>query len=74
MMEERFLGLLDFDLKISGADYAKAYFMIRTYAHEKDRSFPLKALEVDRVLSLQHKANKVEGEAKVRYEPLLKTL
>ncbi|CAG9321372.1 unnamed protein product [Blepharisma stoltei] len=73
-MESRFLTLLDFEMKISGADYAKAYFMLRTYANEKDRSFPLKALDVEKVLNLQRNANKAEQQAKERYEALYKTL
>lgn len=72
-MECVFLTLIDYSLLLRGSDYAKYYFILRTYAEQKHRSFPVKALDVDTVRKLQN-ATKVETALKDLYrEPLHKT-
>jgi hypothetical protein len=72
-MECVFLTLIDYTLVLRGSDYAKYYFILRTYAEQKHRSFPVKALDVDTVRRLQH-ASKAETALKDLYrEPLHKT-
>jgi len=72
-MESAFLTLLDFELIVSGSDYAKIYFTLRTYATKKDQSFPLKALDVNTVLRLQHQSSKAQEDA-VKSEQLHKSM
>ena len=45
-MESTFLQLIDFSLTLQQADYAKYYFILRTFAKSKERSFQLNALDV----------------------------
>jgi hypothetical protein len=72
-MECVFLTLIDYSLVLRGSDYAKYYFILRTYAEQKHRSFPVKALDVDTVRRLQN-ASKAETALKDLYrEPLHKT-
>mmetsp|Transcript_13053 Transcript_13053/g.24380 ORF Transcript_13053/g.24380 Transcript_13053/m.24380 type:complete len:575 (+) Transcript_13053:1115-2839(+) len=72
-MECVFLTLIDYNLVLRGGDYAKYYFILRTYAEQKHRSFPVKALDVDTVRRLQN-ATKAETALKDLYrEPLHKT-
>ena len=52
-MERAFLILIEFNLKIRQSEYAHAYFLLRTYTTEKDKSAPIKFLKVDKVLELQ---------------------
>lgn len=52
-MERAFLMLIEFNLKIRQSEYAHAYFLLRTYATDKDKSAPVKFLQVGQVLDLQ---------------------
>lgn len=52
-MESAFLTLLDFELNVKSGEYARAYFLLRTFFDPKNRSFPLKALDVETVRRLQ---------------------
>jgi len=52
-MERAFLILIEFNMKIKQSEYAHAYFLLRTYATDKDKSAPVKFLQVNRVLELQ---------------------
>jgi hypothetical protein len=38
-MESTYLSLVDFSLKVSSAEYAKYYFILRTFAKTKERSY-----------------------------------
>jgi len=72
-MECVFLSLLDYSLVVRGSEYAKYYFILRTYSEQKARRFPLKALDVNTVRKLQS-AVKTEVALKDLYrEPLHKT-
>lgn len=73
-IEAAFLTLIDYQLTVPSSEYAKAYFMLRTYAVNKDKSFPLKALDVDTVLKLQKNANKIQEEVTAQIETLSKSI
>jgi hypothetical protein len=51
-MERVFLLVIDYELYIKSADYAKYYFLLRTFAESKKKSFPLRSLTLDLVLKL----------------------
>jgi len=38
-MESTFLQLIDFSVTITSADYARYYFILRTFTSEKERSY-----------------------------------
>lgn len=74
-MEMVFLGLIDYEVGIKNSDYAKYYFVMRTYAEKNNRSFPLKPMSVDTVIKLQKNADKVENELRDQHnEALYQTL
>ena len=73
-IEAAFLTLIDYQLKVSSSEYAQAYFILRTYAQDKDRSFPLKALDVEVVLRLQHNSDKKQDEVNGQMENLAKSI
>lgn len=63
-MERSFIILIDYEMNIKSGDYANAYFLLRSYTKKKDRSFPLKPLDVETVLKLQRRNQQVENIAK----------
>lgn len=74
-MEGSYLALIDFNLKVSGSEYANAYFLLRTFTKTDARSFPLRALDVETVRRLQSHANNAETCLKdIHAEALYKTL
>ena len=73
-MEGIFLNLLEFQLVVGRSEYAKYYFVLRTYAQEKDRSHTANPLDVETVLRLQHNGNKAkENLQKIHADSLYKT-
>ncbi|OMJ81898.1 hypothetical protein SteCoe_17537 [Stentor coeruleus] len=73
-IEAAFLTLIDYQLTVPSSDYAKAYFLLRTYAQNRDKSFPLKALNVEIVLKLQKNAGKKQEEINSNMENLAKSI
>ena len=73
-LEAAFLTLIDYQLKVSSAEYAQSYFLLRTYAQDKDKSFPLKALDVDVVMKLQRNSDKKQEEVNSQMENLAKSI
>ena len=73
-IEVAFLTLLDYQLKVSTSEYANAYFLLRTYAIDKDKSFPLKALDVSTVLRLQRNSTKMQEDVEAHIESLTKSI
>lgn len=57
-MERRLLEFIDYKLFIKASDYAKYYFILRTFAQKNKKSFPLKELELDRIHFLQQNQNR----------------
>ena len=74
-MELIFLSMIDYDVNIKNSDYAKYYFILRSNALKNNRSFPLKPLDVDLVLKLQHNATNAENALKEKMaDALTKTM
>lgn len=74
-MELIFLSMIDYEVNIKNSDYAKYYFALRTNAQKSNRSFPLKPLDVEVVLKLQHNSNNAEAALKEKMaESLTKTM
>lgn len=74
-MEVTFLNLVDYKVGISKSEYAKFYFLLRTFTDKKCRSFPLVPLDVDTVRKLQGAANNAEVKLReLHKENLYKTL
>jgi hypothetical protein len=72
-MEGVFLTLIDYSLVLSGSDYAKYYFILRTYAEQTHRTCCVKALDVDTVRRLQHAAKAQVALKDLYREPLNRT-
>lgn len=74
-MESVFLTILDFRLIVSGSDYANYFLILRTYAERQQRSFPLRALDVDTVRKLQSTCTRAESNFREMYrDALYKTM
>lgn len=74
-MELIFLSMIDYEVNIKNSDYAKYYFVLRTNAQKNNKSFPLKPLDVEIVLKLQHNSNNAEAALKEKMaESLTKTM
>ncbi|CAD8183203.1 unnamed protein product [Paramecium pentaurelia] len=52
-MERVFLKFIEYHLYVNSGEYAKQYFILRTYADKKQRSYALKQLDISTVLKLQ---------------------
>ncbi|CAD8167010.1 unnamed protein product [Paramecium octaurelia] len=52
-MEKVFLKLIEYHLYVNSGDYAQQYFLLRTYADKKQRSYAVKQLDIATVLRLQ---------------------
>lgn len=63
-MERLFLNIIEYDVGVKKSQYAKYYFILRTFAEKNNRSFPLKPLAVDTVRRLQSNANRAEERLK----------
>ncbi|OMJ88288.1 hypothetical protein SteCoe_9786 [Stentor coeruleus] len=74
-MEVTFLNLVDYKVGVNKSEYAKFYFLLRTFTDKKCRSFPLVPLDVDTVRKLQSSANNAETKLReIHEENLYKTL
>ena len=51
-LEKVFLNLIDFDLVIRGGEYAKYYFILKTFAAQFNSKLPMKPLSVDKMLNV----------------------
>ena len=43
---------LDYNLYIKSSDYAKYYFILRTFAEKNKKSFPLRPLDINTIMFL----------------------
>ncbi|KAM3142118.1 hypothetical protein pb186bvf_005772 [Paramecium bursaria] len=66
-LERVFLILIDYRLYVSSSDYAKYYFILRTYVEAKKKSFPLKPLDLNTIMKLQKNTLSAEYGLKVKY-------
>lgn len=74
-MEMIFLSMIDYEVNIKNSDYARYYFVMRAFSQKNNRSFPLKPLDVDVVMKLQHNSNSAENNLKEKMvESLGKTM
>lgn len=74
-MESTLLNLIDFKVGINKSEYAKFYFLLRTFSDRKSRSFPLVPLDVDTVRKVQSTNNTAESKLREVHDgDLLKTL
>jgi len=74
-LERTFLSLIDYDVVVKGSEYARYYFILRTYSEKHRAAFPLKPLDRDMVKNLQTKAEAAdkrlrEMQAKAFYRTL----
>ncbi len=74
-MESTFLNLIDFQLLVKSGEYARYYFVLRTFAKTLDCSHRLNPIGVETVLNLQRKGGNAEMSMKAMYaDSLFKTL
>ena len=73
-MEGILLNLIEFQLVVGRSEYAKYYFVLRTYAQENDRSHSANPLDLETVLRLQQNGNKAKANLeKIHADSLYKT-
>lgn len=51
-MERVFLDFIEYNLYVKSSEYAKYYFILRTFAEKNKRSFPLRALDLKTIMQL----------------------
>ena len=66
-LETVFLSLIDFDLMIRGSEYAKYYFVLKTFADSFNSTLPMGPLPVEKMSELQNNTVKAESELRDRY-------
>jgi hypothetical protein len=59
-MERIFLAFIDYNLYISSQEYAKYYFVLRSFVSKSKKSFPLRPLDLKTIIYLQRNSNKAE--------------
>jgi hypothetical protein len=71
-LEQLFLRFLDFDLMIRGTEYAKYYFIMKTFAADLSAMNsclpPIGPLTANKMSELQNNTTKVESELREKYE------
>jgi hypothetical protein len=60
-LEQVFLRLIDFDLVIRGAEYAKYYFILKTFSKNFNSVLPMGPLRVEQMQELQNNTVKAES-------------
>lgn len=60
-LEKVFLSLIDFDLIIRGSEYAKYYFILKTFASKFHGALPIPPLTADKMSELQNNTVKAES-------------
>ena len=66
-IEAVFLEMIDFDLVIRGAEYAKYYFILKTFAEKFNSTLPMGPLGVEDMKVLQNHTAKAESELREKY-------
>jgi hypothetical protein len=66
-LEQVFLRLLDFDLVIRGAEYAKFYFVLKTFSKNFNSVLPMGPLSIDQMQNLQNNTAKAELQLREKY-------
>ena len=70
-LEKVFLQIIDFDLVIKGSEYAKYYFILKSFAESFNSTLPMGPLTVNQMCDLQNNTVKVESELRDRYNKKL---
>ena len=66
-IEAVFLQMIDFDLVIRGAEYAKYYFILKTFAEKFNSTLPMGPLGVEDMMMLQNQTVKAESNLREKY-------
>jgi len=66
-LEKVFLSLIDFDLIIRGAEYAKYYFILKTFAQQFQSVLPMGPLSQEKMSQLQNNTVKVESDLREKH-------
>jgi len=69
--EKVFLSIIDYDLVIRGSEYAKYYFILKTFAESFNSTLPMGPLGVDQMCELQNNTVKAESKLRERYNQKL---
>ena len=72
-LERIYLELLDYRVQISGSEYAKYYFILRTIAERNKVEFLLKPMPIKKVLELHKNREKMRNDIKLEKKLLRKT-
>jgi hypothetical protein len=59
--------MIDFDLVIRGAEYAKYYFILKTFAEKFNSTLPMGPLGVEDMKMLQNQTVKAESDLREKY-------
>lgn len=70
-LEKVFLQLIDFDLILRGAEYAKYYFILKTFADNFNSVLPMGPLTADQMSDLQNNTVKAESNLREKYNTKL---
>jgi Cyclin len=70
-LEQVFLRLIDFDLVIRGAEYAKFYFVLKTFSKDFNSVLPMGPLGIDTMRDLQNNTVKAESRLREKYQQKL---
>ena len=70
-LEKVFLQIIDFDLVIKGSEYAKYYFILKSFAETFNSTLPMGPLTVNQMSDLQNNTVKVESQLRDRYNQKL---
>lgn len=67
-LEKIYLELIDFDLLIKGSEYAKYYFILKTFAEDFNSVLPMGPLSVNQMSDLQNNTVKAESSLREKYQ------
>ena len=67
-LEKIYLELIDFDLLIKGSEYAKYYFILKTFAEDFNSVLPMGPLSVNQMSDLQNNTVKAESSLRDKYK------
>ena len=70
-LEQVFLRLIDFDLVIRGAEYAKFYFVLKTFSKNFNSVLPMGPLGIETMRDLQNNTVKAESRLREKYQQKL---
>lgn len=62
------MRLIDFDLVIRGAEYAKFYFVLKTFSKNFNSVLPMGPLGIDQMQDLQNNTVKAESKLREKYQ------